>query len=416
VRLEGRVRDIVQNGEAVVETPRGVVFLRGALIGERVSLALDARPGRVLRGRLLRVLEPSAARVEPSCPHASRCGGCSLLHASVAEQRALRLRLLREALRKAGWEAPIHETHAEQQLGYRRRARLAFQVERGGRKLGFRRERSHELADVESCEVLHARLGAALAALRVRLLPELAGEGELSLALGRDEQPVLVLRSPGPQPPPVYSACAALVAEAALCGIGLYAAGASKPALFGDPTEWSEGFDGQPLAGALGGFSQAHAEINRALVGRVVELAAAPGQRLLELYAGHGNFSVALAREAAGFTAVEHDPGACAALRQNFELRGLVGRVVEGDALAYPIPAGIDVALLDPPRTGAPGLLGRLALRKPKRILYVSCNPQTLARDLAELHAERYRPAWVEAFEMFPQTAELETLVCAERI
>jgi 23S rRNA (uracil1939-C5)-methyltransferase len=122
--------------------------------------------------------------------------------------------------------------------------------------------------------------------------------------------------------------------------------------------------------------------------------------------------SRARARE---LTAVEQDAGACAALRANLAARGLTARVVEGDALAYPIPAGVDVALLDPPRTGAPGLLARLAQRKVRRILYVSCNPATLARDLAELHAERYTLSWVEAFEMFPQTAELETLVCATR-
>jgi 23S rRNA (uracil1939-C5)-methyltransferase len=414
--LEGRVRDIVQSGEAVVETPHGAVFVRGALIGERVRLALDPRQSRPQRGRLLRVLEPVTARVEPACPHASRCGGCSLLHASVEEQRALRLRLLREALRKAGWEAPIRETHAQQQLGYRRRARLAFQIGRGSAKLGLRRERSHELADIDSCSVLAPRLDLALGALRARLLPALTGAGELSLALGQGEQPVLVLRSPGPQSPGLYDACAGLVEEGALRGIALFAAGATKPALFGDPSEWSQGFDGLPLQGGLGGFSQAHAEINRALVARVVELAEASGQRLLELYAGHGNFSVALAREAAALTAVEQDAGACAALRANLQARGLAARVVEGDALAYPIPTGVDVALLDPPRAGAPGLLARLAQRKPRRILYVSCDPQTLARDLAELHPDRYRLSWVEAFEMFPQTAELETLVCAVRV
>ncbi len=407
----------MQSGEAVVETSRGAVFVRGALVGERVSIALDPKSGRLQRGRVLHVFEASAARVQPVCPHVARCGGCPLLHASLEEQRSLRLGFLREALRKAGFAGlVIEQTHAQQVLAYRRRARLAFQVARGAKKLGFRRERSHELADVDSCSVLHVSLAEALGVLRRALLPQLLGEGELLLALGRDERPVIVLRSQAAQPPAVYTACRELVAQGSLLGIGLLAGGATMPALFGDPTEWSQGFDGLPLEGAIGGFSQAHAEINRALVARVVELASVHGKSVLELYAGHGNFSVALARDAAAYTAVEQDVAASAALRRNLGGRSLSAKLVEGDALAYAPPAGLDVVLLDPPRGGAPGLLGRLAQRKVKRIVYVSCDPQTLARDLGELHGQDYRLAWVETFEMFPQTADLETLVCLTRL
>ncbi|HEX6239295.1 MAG TPA: RsmD family RNA methyltransferase, partial [Polyangiales bacterium] len=169
------------------------------------------------------------------------------------------------------------------------------------------------------------------------------------------------------------------------------------------------------LEGTSGGFSQAHAAINRQLVERVRERAAASGLKLLELFAGHGNFSVALAREAAAYTAVEQDPAAVAALRRNLAARGLGAKVVEADALAHAIPAGLDLLLLDPPRSGAPGVLARAAERKVKRVVYVSCDPQTLGRDLSELTARGYAPTWAEAFEMFPQTADLESLVVLER-
>lgn len=413
VRVEGRIRDIVQSGEAVAETERGIVFVRGALKGERVAISLDPKVSKPLRGRVISVLEASPARVEPPCPYVLRCGGCPLMHASLEEQRALKLGFLQAALRKAGapTELEVKQTLTSQVLAYRRRARLAFQVARGARKLGYRRDRSHELADVDSCVVLKPVLGAALTVLRERLLPELAGEGEISLALARDGRAIAVVRTPDLQSPALYAACDALVQCGALAGLALYAGGVSKPAQFGENSEWTEAHDGGPLEGAMAGFSQAHGEVNRALVERVRQLANVAGLKALELYAGHGNFTVALAQSAASYTAVEQDSAAVAALRRNLGARQITAKVVEGDARAYTVPAGLDLVLLDPPRGGAAGLLTRLAERKAKRILYVSCDPQTLARDVAELLPRGYSISWAEAFEMFPQTADLETVL-----
>lgn len=417
IRLEGRVRDVVPSGEAVVETERGIVFVRGGLRDERLLISLDEKPQKPARGRVVAVLSGAPERVQPACPHAQRCGGCPLMHAALPMQRALKLGFLRAALGKAGLDPsfPLAECLSDQVLGYRRRARLSFAVARGARQLGYRRERSHQLADVDHCVVLHPTLQAALECARAALLPGLKGEGELSLALGTGAQAVLVLHCQVAQEPALYGACERLVAERKLAGIALFAAGATKPARFGDPSEWSLDLEQRPLEGATGGFSQAHAEINQRLVERVRERVAPAGQRVLELYAGHGNFTVALAAAAAQYTAVEQDAAAVAALRKNLAQRGLSAKVVEADALSYAIPNGTEVVLLDPPRLGAPGLLARLAQRKIKRVVYVSCDPQTLGRDLAELLGHGYRPSWVEAFEMFPQTADLESLAVLER-
>jgi 23S rRNA (uracil1939-C5)-methyltransferase len=417
IRIEGRVRDVVASGEAVVETERGIVFARGGLRDERVLLSLDPKPQKPLRGRVQSVLSPAPERVQPVCPHVQRCGGCPLMHASIEQQRALKLGFLREGLRRAGFlaELPLQQTMANQVLAYRRRARLSFQVGAGARKLGYRRERSHELADVDACAVLHPVLAAALVEARLQLLPQLVGEGELALAFGRDQLPVLVVRCREAQPPALYAACEAMVGAGKTAGVALYAASGTLPARFGDATEWSVGLDDVALEGTSGGFSQAHAEINRLLVERVREQAAPPGRKLLELFAGHGNFSVALTKEAAAYTAVEQDAASVAALRRNLSARGLTAKLVEADALTYAIPAGIDVLVLDPPRTGAPGVLAKAADRKVKRVVYVSCDPQTLGRDLNELTGRGYSPTWAEAFEMFPQTADLESLVVLER-
>ena len=414
--IAGRVRDLIPNGDSVVETPNGIVFARGGLIGEQVQVSLDDKPGRIRRGRIVSLTHPSESRVEPPCPYFERCGGCSVMHASVAEQRALYTRFLRDALHKVGIEVEpaLHTT--EQRLGYRTRARLSFRRAKNSAQLGFHRERSRELIDLERCIVLAPPLERALEQARANLLGLLEGEGELSLSLGVEGRAVVVIESAAPQPPALYTACAQWFERGELAGIALYAAGASKPALFGDARAFSVVSDGAPLEGAIAGFSQAHAEINAALVARVRELAESEGKRVLELYAGSGNFTVALAGGAASYLAVEQSPAAVEALRKNLTARSLTAKLVTGDVTASLRGAALDLVVLDPPRTGAPGVLPVLAQRKPRRIVYVSCDPATLARDLAELLPHGYRVSSADAFEMFPQTADFESVIALDRI
>lgn len=407
--LEGRVRDVVASGDAVVETASGVVFARGGLVDEAVRVRLDNKAGRVRRGRIVQVLAASASRVEPLCPYAERCGGCSLMHAERGAQHALQRGFLETALRKAGLTPQVRFTESAEALGYRARARLGF---RDG-QLGFHRGRSEQLIDIAACIVLAPPLQAALTALRERLLAELRGEGELSLALGAAGKAVAVVRSDTPQSPELYRLAEGLLDT--LAGVALYIGGVSTPAQFGDAREWSTGSDGAPLEGPIGGFSQANREVNAALVARVAELAQVEGMRVLELYAGSGNFTVALAPAAQSYTAVEQARDAVQALRLNLERRGVKAKLVEGDVAGALAGAPLDVVVLDPPRTGAPGVLAKLLARKPRRIVYVSCDPATLARDVAELVPSGYALSWVEAFEMFPQTADLESVVLLTR-
>ena len=155
--------------------------------------------------------------------------------------------------------------------------------------------------------------------------------------------------------------------------------------------------------------------MNRALVARVAELARTEGMRVLELYAGSGNLTLALAPGSESYTAVEQSPDAVLALRTNLAARDLRVKVVESDVAKALAGGPVDVVVLDPPRTGAPSVLATLAQRKPKRVIYVSCDPATLGRDVAELLTRGYVVTWAEAFEMFPQTADLESVVQLER-
>jgi 23S rRNA (uracil1939-C5)-methyltransferase len=186
------------------------------------------------------------------------------------------------------------------------------------------------------------------------------------------------------------------------------------------------GADGDPLRLPPGGFAQASPSANSALAKRVAELASG-SKRILELYAGAGNLTVLLAR-GAEVLAVESDRAACDAARANLAALALSARIVESDAAAHVVPPGADLVVLDPPRSGARAVAERLAQTSatqtspredrgrggPRRILYVSCDTQTLARDLAIL-APRYMLRVAEAFEMFPQTSHVESVVLLEK-
>jgi 23S rRNA (uracil1939-C5)-methyltransferase len=181
--------------------------------------------------------------------------------------------------------------------------------------------------------------------------------------------------------------------------------------VIGDPREVTEGADGEPLVGPAFGFSQANAVVNRALAERVLALAEPEGQRVLELYAGHGNLSVCLAPRARSFVAVEQSEAAASACRDNLARRELNGRVIAADAASGARHGEADVVVLDPPRKGAREALGAIVAARPKRIVYVSCDLATLKRDLGELRSAGFAVREAFAFDMFPQTAHLETVV-----
>ncbi|MCB9591596.1 MAG: class I SAM-dependent RNA methyltransferase [Sandaracinaceae bacterium] len=416
--IEGTVRDFSRFGEGVVATSQGVVFVPGVLPGERVSL-MDIRPrGKgVLYTDKVRVLDPSTQRQDPPCPIVGRCGGCPMMIASPKLELRFKRDQLEQALRglpnveavQRGWVAPVKT------LGYRRRARMAWTAGRGRPRIGYRRPRSTEVTDVRVCAVLDDALDRAFAKARAVLGPHLAGEGQLHLAMGEGGGVVMALRSDAMQPPELYGALEALVTEGVLVGAALKAGGASVDATWGSPREVRDGYDGKPLVGTVAGFSQAHDEVNRALVARVLELAAPAERDVLELFCGSGNITIALAATAKSVVGIEQDEAAAEACRENLKARGLVGTIRTADAEAWRSPTVPDVVVLDPPRTGAAGAIKRIEKLGPKEVVYVSCDPPTLRRDLESLCAAGWVPTDAVALDMFPQTAHMECVVRLER-
>lgn len=398
-----------RGGDAVVETERGIVFVPGALPGERVAVKLDSSKRGVARGRVVRVIEACQQRGQAPCPHVSRCGGCPLMIAKAPLQQQIKLSFLEEACRglPGASDLELRWVGSAQGYGYRRRARLAW----NGGALGYRVRKSKRIADIDTCMILSAPLQKAWHAVRSTLGKELRGHGEIQLQRSGRDRVVVELRADNEQQSALFEACEALAAEPEIAGVSLHSGVSVAPAIWGD-VEIVIGEGERTMRAPPGSFGQAHDEINEALVRRVVELAAPEGLRVLELYCGVGNFTLELAaRGPTSLVAVEQDPLAVAACRDNLARRSLRARVVATDA-ARPPRGQYDVLVLDPPRQGARALFEHgVVLPRPKRIVYVSCDTATLARDLALATSQGYRIDQAVGFDMFPQTAHLESVI-----
>jgi 23S rRNA (uracil1939-C5)-methyltransferase len=412
VRLE--IASIAVGGDGIAhvvyDDQRRAVFVPRTAPGDVLEASVDwtRRPARA---RVLRVLEASPLRSAPPCPIAERCGGCDLMHLALPAQLDAHVEMVRGALGQPNW--PVRAHAAAIHRGYRTRARLAV-VADGRISVGYRRGESHVVENVPTCWVLDPRVDAVLPDLRELFRVE-RGRGDVSVALGARGAPVLDVHWVGELGGSFFASLDAKVKSGAWAGAEVWLEGAEAPARFGEPEAVTTGADGAPLVVPSGAFAQAHPAMNRTLGDRLVALAEVAGKPALELFAGSGNFTVALARDAGSLVAVESDRRAVVAARANLAARGLEARVVEADADAFEIPPAVRTVVLDPPRGGAPGAAQRVARSKARRVVYVSCNAPTLARDLATLAAAGFTLVSVETFEMFPHTSHVEVLALAER-
>jgi 23S rRNA (uracil1939-C5)-methyltransferase len=418
---EGRVRDVTQAGEAVVETAQGLVLAHGGVPGDLVRVAVEGKRAGVLWGRVLAVVEPSPDRVAAACAHVETCGGCPLMTLDLPAQHALKLQRARRALEGLlTADANIAVEAPGPALGYRRRVRLSFRASNKARLLGYRGAGGHHTIDVATCPVLEAPLQRGLDAARAHLLGSLAGHGEIELAKATDDAVVLSVSCDTPLSTDTYRAAQALAAQPGIAGVALRVQGGAA-ATFGETAEQvSLGADGKALLAPAAGFAQANATVNARLVEHVVGLSEPEGARVLELYAGHGNLTVALAQRAASVVAYELDAAAAEACRQNLRARGAqhvrVHATDVASALAQSHGASerFDVLVLDPPRGGAPALADIARRARAKRVVYVSCHMTTLGRDLRALSALGYRVDRAHVLDMFPHTAHVEAVVRAQ--
>jgi len=380
--LELDVERLAAGGDGVGRAPDGrVTFIPFSAPGDRLRVCTTEVHRRYLRASVIEMITPGPSRVEPLCPVFGDCGGCAWQHLHYTAQLEAKRGILRDALTRIGKLAAVPEQiemrGSPMAYGYRSRARVV--VEEAG--VGFRRRGSHRVCPTAHCPVLVPELDATLAALARD--PQ-APRGEWELAAG-DSGEVSLLAPKG--------------RTRGEKKIHLRLAGGS-------------------VAISAGVFSQANIALRADLADAVHE-AAGEGESALELFAGAGFLTLGLARRFRRLVAIESDPRAVRDLRENLsaariesaEVRGVPVEDALGNAqLRHLRP---DVIVLDPPRTGLPR--GVASALDAARLVYLSCDPATLARDLASLQEGGFRLVRVMGFDLFPQTPHVEALAVVEK-
>ena len=395
-------------------------FVAGALPGERVEARVQAARSQVVEARAERILDAAPERRAPPCPHAGQCGGCTLQHLPHQAQLELKTRTLAEQLQRiAGvqpeeWAPPL----TGPEFGYRRRARIAVRWDAKARRLdvGFRAAASQAIVAIHDCPVLEQPLQPIL-----RALPELLGTLARPQSIGHVElfsgtaSAVLVRHTAPLEPADLQRLRDFCVTQAAQ--LWLHGAGEPQPDGVGEPLGYALPAWQLTLAYRPGDFVQVNAPVNEAMIAQALEwLAPSAGERVLDLFCGLGNFALPLARHAGEVIGVEGIAGMVERARHNAAANGLGNVQFHQADLAQPLAearwaqGGFPAVLLDPPRDGALEMVRQLDALGARRVLYVSCNPATLARDAAELAARGYRLRRAGILDMFPQTAHVEAM------
>ncbi len=423
------IEKIIPGGKGLARTANGqVVMIPFTLPNESVLVREDTKKSGYLEGKIKRILSPSPARIEPRCPLYGKCGGCDLQHGNYQEQLNIKKGIVEESLHRA--KVPIEHVDSTlaspAQWGYRYRLRL--KISPSG-KLGFFKKKSNEFLAVSHCPMAAQGINSALAELTeaeaLQPLAKTCPELEL-LVSPADEKITLVLRGEKQNPP--SAALQALTKSPYIHQFG-WASRKEFQYLFpqADPLTQHIQLDEKSctLSWSGGCFSQVNPNQNEQLIRLVCDLAGAlsgdlSGKTVLDLYCGMGNFSIPLGLCGGTVTGIEGNRESIHWAKENARQASISARFLVADvraALKQLVEHGekVDCILLDPPRSGVGKDIILLSHLEPEKIIYVSCDPATLARDLNLLCTHGYMITRVVPVDMFPQTSHVESVVLLER-
>ena len=419
-------------GHGVARIDGKVTFVDDALAGERVEIAVYRRHAKYDSANAVSILKSSAQRATPRCPYFGRCGGCSMQHLEVSAQVAAKQRVLEENLARIGKVSPevvMRALHGPS-WGYRTRARLSSRLvdKKGGVLVGFREKRSSFIVDMARCEILTPDVSALIQPLRALIgqLSNAARIPQIEVAVG-EHITVLVFRLLEPWSDNDEAKVRSF-ADQHRVQVWEQKKGPDTvrpfwpdiaPELSYSLPEFGLTMPFKPID-----FTQVNVAMNRALVGRAMRLLAPqPGERIADLFCGLGNFSLPIATYGAEVLGIEGSPELVARAREN-ALRNklpnahfVVDNLFEMTPEKFAALGQIDKLLIDPPRSGALEVVKSLPdSGAPHRIVYVSCDAATLARDAGELcHNKGYRLAAAGVANMFPHTAHVESIALFTR-
>jgi len=429
-----KIESLDQEGRGVAHADGKVIFIEGALTGETVSYSSYRKKPSFELAQVTQIYKSSSMRVQPKCKHFGVCGGCSMQHLDASAQVSVKQRILEDSLWHIGKVkaetilAPIYG----QAWGYRERARLsARHVTKKGRTLvGFHEKRSSYVADMQHCEILAPKI-----AMLLPLLAELIGGlsirerlPQIEVAVGEFVD-VLVLRVMEPPSSEDETALRAF-ADKYEIQFWLQSGGPETIVQFhplnAPQLSYSLPEFGITIPFAPGEFTQVNSAMNRVMISRAMRLLdPQPGERIADFFCGLGNFTLPIARSGAQVVGIE---GSAALVKRAMQSAAYNSLSINTGFQAMNLFAmdeaklaqlgRFDKWLVDPPRDGAMELVKAITPEiGPKRIVYVSCSPATLARDaqvLVEVHGYTLKAAGV--MNMFPHTSHVESIALFEKM
>ena len=427
------IEQLSHDGRGIARINGKATFIQGALPEETVTFQYLNQKRDYDEGKLVSVIEPSKLRAEPHCQHYAFCGGCSLQHLEHASQVHEKQRLLLDLLARIGKATPetILEPLVSDDKHYRNKARLSvrFVAKKHSTLIGFReRNNPRFITEIDHCPVLNAKVDAEILHLRQLLdsLDDATNIAQIEVAAG-DEDVALIFRHLSMLTEDDKTKLRQFSDDTHF-QIFLQPAGPDSVHLFYPETksafltydlpESDVRFSFYPTD-----FTQVNARLNRLMVQRALTLLnLTPNDRVLDLFCGLGNFSLPIARQCAHVTGIEGSEDMVKRAQMNAQQNDInnaefyCANLDDEDALTSYRHKQFTKLLLDPPRSGAQALVKKMHLINPKTIVYVSCNPATLARDCEILvHQQGYRLCGAGVMDMFPHTSHVESIAVFER-
>lgn len=418
---------LAQGGRGLGHHVGKVVFVPLTAPGDRVACRVTRARKRYAEAELVAIHEPAAIRRTAPCPWFGTCGGCQWQHLPYAHQAHWKEQLFREQLVRNDLCAEAEIAALVQAPGewhYRNRVQLKCHATANGLVIGFYRPGSHFVVDIPSCLLLRPELQATLDLLRAELpaAPGIAQIPQVDLACGDDGAVRIVVHVLAEARHALQGWLQAFAERHQLSACLQAGRKSTLTPVHGEP-DLSISVDRPEmvLRYGPGGFVQVNSEQNRAMIDAMVTLLDLSGSEIvLDLFCGMGNFSLPLARRAGQVIGVEDYPPSIDSARDNARRNGLTNTVfhaADAAAVMQEFRAGeLDLVVLDPPRTGHYPVMRDLLRAAPQRILYVSCDPATLARDLTPLVHGGYRVVSSHPFDLFPQTWHTESMTLLERL
>lgn len=412
------------DGRGIAYWNQKTCFVEGALTGEKITARLVANHPRYAEARVDQMVEASVDRIPAECQHYAQCGGCQLQHAPATTQLAIKQAAVFEQLERWADAKPkkILDPIVSADYGYRRSARLAIDERGEDFLLGFRQINSHQLVNIDECSVLVPSLSQLIKPLRM-LLANLSTKNAIShVDLLSADKTFIVFRQMEPLNEKDYEQLR-FFSKNQSCDVYLQPNKSPElinlqqqkvdPRLFYSLEKYQLTIGFHPLD-----FIQVNADVNEKMVHQALSLLdLKPDETVLDLFCGIGNFTLPIAKQVKRVIGIEGQESMVLRGRENAQRLGLENiefMAADLEKLGLPrlrqVCGKLDAVLLDPPRDGAKQSVALIAQLAPKRVVYVSCNPATLARDAKELLAAGYQLTALGVIDMFPQTAHVESM------